>query len=365
MLVVPGRVRCGAWALGLALAPCPGARASNGNKARVQVRWPSGLECIQTVDKAHTSTFHIAYDFNGPDDIPPVDSIDEVEDSRRHQFFAMCRHRHRQEILPRWISQHDFDRAQAFGYPNLNPGLAGILDRSPDWGSCALRINSDDARRPITHALAQQGIPWGIASVPSGTYVINGYTWEPPENLWTQPSRPGVVRIWNSRSEGSPAPAAAFDAVASIGYVGQSQSVAGCLAADPGSTAEWSIAELPPLGVPPQWIPLGPAEPAIAGRFDREIVPPTPIVSYGVSKWMLRLVLRDPQGRSYTAYSRSDLLVLDQSGDQDFEYLPPPPPEKSACDFNPKRDSWSFAAFVVFLVMARRGAKECRPRRRM
>lgn len=364
MLGALRKVRCRCWALGLALAPLASAQASNGNKPRVQVRWPAGAECIQTVDKAKANSIRFAYDFNGPDDIPPIDSVDEVEDSRRHQFFAMCRHRHRQEILPRWISQRDFDRAKAFGYPNLSPGLGGILDHSPDWGNCALRINGDDARRPITHALAQRGISWELGSIPSASYVINGYTWEPPENLWSQPSRPGVVRIWDSRSESSPPPAAALDAIASIGYLGQSQNLAGCIAADPGSTIEWSIAELPPLGVPPQWFPLGAAEPAIQGRFNREITPPAPTVSYGVSKWMLRLVVRDPQGRSYTAYSRSDILVLDQSGDQDFEYLPPPPKE-SSCDFNPKRGSWPFTAFVLFLMMARRGSKKCHNRRRM
>lgn len=306
------------------LTPASQANASNGNKPRVQARWTPSTTCIETIDKASRSALHLRYGFDGPDDIKPADSQDEVEDSRRHQFFASCRHRHRQEILPRWISRSDLDRSIAFGFPIVDPGPERILDSSKAWGSCALRINLDDQRVPITHTQAQAGVHWDLASVPTGTYVIDAYTWEPPENLWTSPSRPGAVRVWDSRVDPGPPPAAALAATASIGFVGQPQKITGCVSAQPGSTTTWSLAPLPAVGIPATWTDIEGPSPAPDGAFEWSFVPPAPEPGLGLKKWMLRLTVTQPDGQVYEAYNRADLLVLDEDAEAEFIYEPPP-----------------------------------------
>lgn len=319
---------CARWTLvisGIACLTLPSTvYGSNGNKPRVQARWKPGQPCIETIDKATQSSLLVQYTFDGRDDIRPADSQDEVEDSRRHQFFASCRHRHRQEILPRWISRADLDRALAFGFPIVDPGPERILDSSSAWGNCALRINVDDQRLPITHAQARAGVQWDISVVPTGTYVIDAYTWEPPENLWTSPSRPGAVRVWDSRIDPAPPPAAAIDATASIGFVGQPQQIRGCVSAQPGSTSIWSIAPLPPVGVPATWTDIEGPTPAPDGTFEWSFVPPAPEPGLGLKKWMLRLTVTQPDGLRYEAYNRADLLVLDEDADAEFSYEPPP-----------------------------------------
>lgn len=299
------------------------ARASNGNKPRVQARWAPTSGCIETIDRATQSSLHLNYGFDGPDDLKPADSQDEVADSRRHQFFATCRHRHRQEILPRWISRADLDRSVAFGFPIVDPGPERILDSSSSWSTCALRINADDQRLPITQAQASAGVHWDLTEVPTGTYVIDAYTWEPPENLWTSPSRPGAVRVWDSRIDPAPPPAAAIDATASIGFVGQPQELTGCIQAQPGSTGTWSLAALPPVGVPATWIDIDGPIPAPEGVFAWSFVPPAPEPGLGLKKWMVRLTVTQPDGQSYQAYNRADLLVLDEDVDAEFSYVPP------------------------------------------
>lgn len=345
--------------LGLALGLLAGAFASpalgsNGNKPRVQVRWTPGEHCIQTLDKATQSNLHFTYDFDGPDDLVPSDSKDEVPDSRRHQFFASCRHRHRQELLPRWISRADFDRSKAFGFPIIDPGPERILETSTDWSRCTLRINADAQRVPITHAQAQAGVHWDISSIPTGTYVIDAYTWEPPENLWTSPSRPGAIRVWDSRQEASPPPAAAITAQASIGFVNQAQTIQGCIQAQPGSTMTWSVASLPPLGVPANWTSLDTPSPVVSGPLEWSFMPPPLPEGVGVGKWMLRLTVQDPSGREYHAYSRSDLLVLDPSVDPEFIYEPPPKEQEPGCraQVSGANHPWPWLLGLLFLLPA-------------
>lgn len=329
--------------------------ASNGNKPRVQVRWPDQAECISTFDKATQSVVNVNYGFEGPDDLRPDDTKDEVQDSRRHQFFASCRHRHRQEIFPRWISRADFERAKAFGFPIVDPGPRGILDSNPDWSQCVRRIQPDHARLPITQAQAQAGFIWDIQDIPTGTYIIDAYTWEPPENLWTHPSRPGAIRIWDSRKESGPPPAAAIRAKASIGYIGQPQKIRGCIAAGPGATVSWSVSPLPPLGVAPTWVDQGPATAASNGAIEWTFTPPAPPnPSLGVSKWMVRLHVQEPDGRSYDAYSRADLLVLNPSVDAEFVYEPPPKPDPGCSFTRPTPSSWCWLALLLLAPARRR-----------
>lgn len=354
----------GAILVGLWLTAVPATYASNGNKPRVQVRWPDGSPCIETYDKRVQTQVHFAYGFDGADDIKPANSEDEVEDSRRHQFFASCRHRHRQESFPRWISRADFNRAQAFGFPLVDPGPKGILEESPEWAQCTSRITPDATRLPITQARARQGFHWDIQNIPSGTYMIDAYTWEPPENLWTHPSRPGVVRIWDSGQDPAPPPAAAIDGKPSIGFVGQAQIIQACVDAQPGATITWSVASLPPLGVPPQWIPQGGPAPAQNGPLQWSFTPPAPPdPMIGVSKWMLRLSVQEPSGRQYHAYSRADLLALDPSVDAEFVYEPPPPPPEGCAVSRPSKQGTMWFG-LVFVVAAFSSGRPKTPRNR-
>jgi hypothetical protein len=170
--------------LGLATAwIVPGAaEASNGLHPRTPVQWNDTV-CMELVDRTADPVYLLDYD------IPFEDTevtTDEVADSRTHQFFALCRQYHAQEYLPNWITWADLDAAAAKKL--VDPGAFDDLDvfeTSPVWADCWSRITEDDARRPITNAMADMDVPWDTSALPAGTYIIEGYTHEPAFNMWS------------------------------------------------------------------------------------------------------------------------------------------------------------------------------------
>lgn len=180
-------------ALGVVAEP---AWAGNEAHPRTPVLWPPSA-CGQVIDRSVTPVVHIDYM------IPAEDTAltpEELPDSRTHQFFALCRQRPKTELLPNWISDDDVGRSVLAGLiPADSVPTQDVLDTSADWVDCALRIDADDQRRPITFAAAEQGVDWEIAGVPVGVWEIAGYTFEPPFNLWR--ARPDFVKIVDDPSD--------------------------------------------------------------------------------------------------------------------------------------------------------------------
>jgi hypothetical protein len=123
--------------------------AGDGIRPRTPMTW-NDTPCATLVDRTATPTVNVAYGVAFDD---TEITADEVDDGRRHQFFATCRDNGRHELLPRWITQADVDAADAVGIvPKGGIEAAQILEGNPAWDGCWVRINADDDRRPITAA---------------------------------------------------------------------------------------------------------------------------------------------------------------------------------------------------------------------
>src|SRR5690606_38313395 len=193
----PVRLRL-AWtmtAATIAVAWSSPARAANEAHVRTPVLWPS--QCAVIVERSVEPLVHFDYA------IPIEDTAltpDELPDSRSHQFVALCRVRPLSGLLPVWITRDDVERSAAIGLiESADLGPEAILDESPSWSECFVRITADDDRRPITFAQAALGVDWDTREIPAGVWSIAGHTFEPPFNLWRD--RPGFVKIVDDRAD--------------------------------------------------------------------------------------------------------------------------------------------------------------------
>ncbi len=289
------------WAL-LAVTAVVGidAHAGNGIEPRTPVLWTDAA-CMTIFDKATQATGHFTYE------IPYEDTeltSDEVDDSRTHQFIAFCRQRSVQDYPPFWLTQDDVDRAAANGLidaTTVSPDE--IVDTNDAWSDCVLRVTADDARVPITFAAAAQGVDWPLADVPVGSYAIDGFTFEPPVNMWSP--RPGVVKIIDSAAGMDGGPAAALVNDELILYRGQVAMLEGCLDAMDGTTVtgSWSLA-LPE----PTWVPFVSDAPVDGESFVIEFPAPAEIAGKTA---IVKLAFTDPMGRTYEAHLRDVVTGLD------------------------------------------------------
>lgn len=284
----------GAYVLMLA----PAAEAGNGPEPRTPVDW-TGAPCMTIVDRSVSATVHLDYA------IPMEDTeltADEVEDSRTHQFFAFCRALDPQTYLPRWITQADVERARAIGIAPDKVNARNIMESNADWSDCWHRINSDEDRRPITYAAADEGIDWDTTELDAGTYVIEGYTWEPPLNIWS--SRTGVIKVVDDPDPALSPPAVGIANTQDVIDQSGTVSIEGCASAQEGSTvtAYWGL----PAGEV-TWQPFIDNDPVLGESFAFEFDPPEEVVGESV---MIRVDITDPSGRSYTHYMRDQIFVL-------------------------------------------------------
>lgn len=278
------------------------AAASNGTKPRIPVDW-TGAPCLTIVDRSVDPTLHLPYAI-AQEDVGLTD--DEVEDSRTHQFFAMCESFDPQSFLPRWITQDDIDRAAAKGSAPAMVDPDDVLETSTEWAGCWLRITADDDRRAITFANAMAGVEWDTTSAPAGTYLVEGYTFEPALNIWSP--RPGVVKVVDGPDLAASAPALAIDNTEEVLNKDEPVVIEGCVSAMPGSTitAYWGLAE-PEV----QWQPFIEDDPVVGESFAVELLPPEELVGNSA---MIRVDVTDPMGRSYTNYMRELVIVLGTVG---------------------------------------------------
>jgi hypothetical protein len=150
--------------------------------------------CLSIVDRSVDPVFHL--DFA----IPYEDAMltpDELPDSRRFQFFAVCRQRAFGETLPNWALLDDAERALAAEIIAELPDADDVLELAPAWShdaegeACVAAMNEAADRIPITCEATEGALDWDTTDVPAGNYVILGHTFEPEINLW-EPRR-GVV----------------------------------------------------------------------------------------------------------------------------------------------------------------------------
>ena len=293
--------------LGLVLAPAS-AWAGNGTHPRTPVLW-SDAPCMTIIDRSVSPIHALSYSIPYEDvDVTP----DEVPDSRTHQFFGYCRDHHLEEILPGWITEADAMAAAAKGLGNLvDVDLEfHVLENNPDWTDCWARITDDDQRRPITFAAAAAPVEWDTTALLAGTWVVEGYTYEPWFNMWTP--HPGVFKIVDDPDPAASPPAAALTFAEQTVSFGDQAMVSGCVDAMPGATMRLSWA-LSTIGTEPEWHEFAADIPVEGSSFELAYEPTIETVASSV---MIRVDVDDPLARSWTAHANAYIAVVETVGDE-------------------------------------------------
>ncbi|MEM7157289.1 MAG: hypothetical protein AAF799_30870 [Myxococcota bacterium] len=291
----------GLVAASVVLAPRP-ALAANTGRARVP---PSflGASCIETIDRSRDPewSFDVGIPFESGAPGP-----DEPADSRTFQFFALCRSPGPLEELPSWVAAADVEAATEADPTLERPPSSEILEHSEAWAGCAHAITPVDARMPISCEATAAGEVWDTREVSAGSYVVWGHTYEPAENSWT--SRDGVVRVIDGDdASAGPAVSISWPLTEVVAGLDEGITVSGCMAGMAGTA--WSLswvtaAELDARG-DDAWEVF--AEGVDQSEFEVVFVPPSSLEYQAV---FLRAEARDPQGRSFVAYSPEPVVFL-------------------------------------------------------
>jgi hypothetical protein len=315
------------------LLAIPEAQAANGSVPRTRPEFVDPA-CLRIVDRAADPTFHLDVA------IPFEDTeltIDEPEDARTFQFFAVCRDFHAGEALPTWLDDDDVMRSIVSGAIEAPPPATDVLAGNAAWsvghdgaeGTCVQAIVPKADRIPISCDGTAGGVDWDASAVPAGNYVLWGYTFQPSLNVWTR--RRGVVRVIDGDDADLPpvvslmSPVGEPDVWAEDGF-----RLVGCMAGVPGTTValEWAAVN-EDLDDPASWAAIGGPLDAAEGTFDLLFVPPADAVGQAV---LVRATATDPSGRSWTAYTSGALIVLPGDGCSD---PPEPPAPIDFCDAYP------------------------------
>jgi hypothetical protein len=282
------------------------AHAIDGVRPRTPVLWPDDVPCLVEVDRTIDPIVNLPYAI--PFEDPPAgESItdDEVSDGRRHQFLAFSQDIDPRLALPPWISWDDIMRAALLGL--VDPATVqpdAVLDGHPVLGDIFVRIEPDDARRPITFDAAMMGADWDTSPVAAGTYVLRGYTWDPWPNFWAAPRR-GVVRVYDDVDDPTLVPALAIGIDDTSLYRDQIGTITGCLAAPPGTTLSAAWADFTDeAGAYTTFV-----EDVIAddGVVAIELVPPEALWGGFAA---IRVTAIDPSGLRYDAFVPERITIL-------------------------------------------------------
>lgn len=272
---------------------------------RTPVQWPAGA-CIEVVERSGDPVLHLDYAVAADDTMV---TIDELPDSRTHQFLAFDRHHPPGEPLPRYLSESDLQRAIDAGLEDAEvQGTGVVIDTDPLWGPAMTRITGDDMRVPITVEQAAMGVDWDTSGVAEGAYFVAGYTWEPKLNLWSP--RDAVVLVVDELGPTSP-PAAAmpglFELVDTLVTVGEPFEVRACARAMAGSQAvfEWRPTE----SAGAQWTSFATRSLDATDIIELSASFDAPPETRGTSV-DLRVRVEDTQGREVIAYARRELMVI-------------------------------------------------------
>lgn len=285
------------------------ASASNGAGVRTPPIFPQAA-CITDVNRSEDPVFHLDIglareDFMVTEDEPP--------DSRRFQFFMVCEDVHRDFLeLPDWITVAEAEDAIARGTLAEMPPDEEILERRPDLAGCVYPMNPSTARMPITCAATGEGLDFDTTELPAGNYVVRGYTYEPPLNLWSV--RRGVVRIYDDAE--APLPSAGLRSPSLDGMQlrpGSPFSIQGC--AVDTCDVQLQYASLIDIGTDDEvWETFATVG---AGEFDVAFDPPETLVGQP----LLFRAVADPSGSTpWIDHAEGTALVFgdDNESDQPF-----------------------------------------------
>ncbi len=296
-----------AW--GVALVPADAA-AVNGVKERLPVKWESP-QCIEYVDRTQSSVYSFSYEIEDEDPSPGEDLLpDEVADSRRHQFFALCRQETPQQPLPQWITWDDVERAVAKELVQMSAFEDDdVFETSSAWEGCWHRITPDDARLAISNENASEPVQWDTSGLAEGTYALWGYTWEPAFNLWS-PRVGHVVKVFDGGDPADSGPGGAITTGELNLYANQTQPIEGCASALPGSTVTGYFATTEEAQSPdwqPTWIPFTEPTELEDETFSLEFVPDDQSIGQSL---LIRVDITDPMGRTFEAHMFDLVIVL-------------------------------------------------------
>ncbi len=280
------------------------ARASNVDRVRTAVDW-TGAACVTLVDRSERATVNIPYG------VPYEDTdvtVDELEDSRTFQFFALCRQHHTQASLPMWISWSDVMRATAIDLAPDDLTDDDVLETASAWEGCFVALNANDDRFPITRARAARGVDWDTTGMAAGPYMIAGYTWEPIKNLWTE--RPGMVVVHDGGGPASVAPGISITTQIGQAFATQTVLIEGCVTGDESTrlTGYWaSLKGVEQSDWAPQWVTFAqnvvPDGQTVALPFE------IPMSAVG-GNIMVRVDAEDSQGRRTEGYLKTYIVGL-------------------------------------------------------
>ena len=274
----------------------PPAWASNGNLPRTPVVHQNET-CITIVDPATTPVLHLPYTipFNdtclGPDELP---------DNRTHQFVAWCRSWPAWEQIPHWLAWSDVDRATERGILPQMPPATDVVEGQAALEGCMARIDDDEERRAIHCETAVDGVDWNVSATPPGAWIVHGYTFDPPQNLWVP--RRGVVKI---EGPGDP-PAAALSPHAILLGSGAPLALEACTDAPAGSTlrAFWALAS------GSEWHQFAEIADVDHGFFALELAIPAELADGG-GVIVLRVEITAPDGSTFAYDSPDEVTVID------------------------------------------------------
>jgi MYXO-CTERM domain-containing protein len=322
--------------LALVLVPSA-AHAANGLRPRTPAIF-TDVPCVQTVTRGEV--LHI--DYSVPQDDTEL-TADELLDSRRQQLLAFSQQRF-DFAFPLFVSQADFDRAEANGDITRDFGPEDVLETSSEWPAGTwLRITPDDPRLPITLAQAAMGVDWDTAEATPGTWLVAAYTWEPENNLWSP--RFGAVRIEEAGDMDGAGPTVFLPRQdGQVADRAEPLVISGCVQAPAGSTltAYWGTIE----GIDePQWVPFLEDEPAESGELSLEFMAP----AEAGSTVKLRVEITDPAGRAYVAYTPTTITVIGMAPADDGGGR-----ESCACSSEPLDRRGSLVGLLVVVLLGAR-----------
>jgi len=303
-------VRAFAWSLVIGGAAAtlqpPVAHAGDGIRPRTPVVWPADVPCMVTVDRGVDPVVNLPYSIALEDPIAG-ESItdDEVVDGRRHQFLAFRSDIDPRVAMPEWIAWADVTAAAALGL--VDPAIVPddrVLDTHPVLGTEVVRIDADDARRPITFDAADAGADWDTSTVAAGTWVVRAYTWDPWPNRWALPRR-GAVRVVDDATMPIVAPALSVAMDPPILHRDEVGMIDGCIVADEGTvlSAAWADATDPAA----PFVDFANDVPVEGDAIAIEFAPPEAL--WGKFA-VLRVSATDPDGRRYDAFVADRITVL-------------------------------------------------------
>jgi hypothetical protein len=192
------------------------------------------------------------------------------------------------------------DRSIEHGILPQPPPASDVVEGQADLEACMLRIDADDERRDIHCATASEGVDWDVAATPPGAWIVHGYTFDPPQNLWVP--RRGVVKI---EGAGDP-PAAALSAHSTLLGSDAPLALEACADAPAGSTlrAFWA------RSTESEWHQFAEIADVDHGYYPLELPIPDELVDGG-GVIGLRVDIVAPDGSTFVYHSPDEVTVID------------------------------------------------------